>query len=97
MCWTRARVSPSVSRMEIILSQGLWMVDIPSGVIANHSLTESLSMASAVESVIAQTSLCVGASGGSSVSIYEQSWASMDGIVLFILSQEGDVEITKMG
>lgn len=73
------------------------MVTIPSGTIANHSLTESLSLATAVESVIAQTSLCAGASGGSAVSMYEQSWASMDEMVLFILSQEGDVTFTEMG
>lgn len=91
MSWSRARVSPSVSRMEITLSQGLWMVDIPSGVIANHSLTESLSLATAVESVIAQTSLCVGASGGSSASIYEQSWVSLSDIATFVLGEQAEL------
>lgn len=73
------------------------MVTGPSGVIANHSLTESLSWAAIVESVIAQTSLCVGSSGGSSVSMYEQSWACISDIAAWMLSQETDVEIIELG
>lgn len=97
MCYSNARVSPSVSRMEITRSQGVWMVDGPSGVIGNPSLIESLSLALAVESVIAQTSLCAGVSGGSSVSMYEQSWASLSDIAAWVLSQEADIEITELG
>jgi hypothetical protein len=29
--------------------------------------------------------------------MYEQSWASMDEMVLFLLNQEGDVTFTEMG
>lgn len=61
------------------------MVAIPSGVIANPSLTESISLACAVESVIAQTSLSEGVSGGSCASIYEQSWISLVDIAAFVL------------
>jgi len=87
MGWTKARVSPSISRARSTYSHGLWTVSGPFGEITTQSHIDALSLHQACEAVIAQTSLCVGTSGGSSVSIYEQSWVSLSDIAAVVLAK----------
>lgn len=87
MGWTKARVAPSIFRAVSTYSHGLWTVAGPFGEITTQSHTDALSLHQAVESVIAHVSLGVGSSGGSSVSIYEQSWVSLPDIVAVVLAK----------
>lgn len=88
MGWKEARVSPSISRARSTYSHGLWTVSGPFGEITTQSHIDALSLHQACEAVIAQTSLCVGTSGGSSASIYEQSWVSLAEIAAFVLGEQ---------
>ena len=88
MGWKKARVSPSISRARSTYSHGLWTVSGPFGEITTQSHIDALSLHQACEAVIAQTSLCVGTSGGNSVSIYEQSWISLAEIAAFVLGEQ---------
>lgn len=91
MGWKEARVSPSISRARSTYSHGLWTVSGPFGEITTLSHTDALSLHQACEAVIARTSLCVGSSGGSCVSIYEQSWVSLSDIAAFVLGEQAEL------